>query len=202
MLDVFKFEAELRTELGKGQIRRLRKLNKVPAVIYGGGAAPVSVALDHNEVLKSLENEAVYSHVLSLNVDGKEEKIILKELQRHPSKPVIMHMDFQRVSSKAIRVHVPLHFINQDISAGVKKGGVVMHNMVDIEVTCLPDRLPEYIEVDLTHVDLGQTVHLSDLVVPEGVEIAVLAHGEEHDLPVAVIQATRAAEAAEEIVEE
>jgi large subunit ribosomal protein L25 len=169
----------------------LRKVGKVPAVIYGGGE-PVGLVLDHNKVLKSLENEAVYSHILTVNVAGKEERAILKDLQRHPSKPIVMHMDFQRVSAAdKIKVHVPLHFVNQEASVGVKKGGVVNHNLVDVEVVCLPDRLPEYLEVDLADVDVGQSVHLSELKLPEGVEIVALLHGPEYDIPVAVIQSSR-----------
>jgi large subunit ribosomal protein L25 len=148
--------------------------------------------------VKGLENEAIYSHVLTVKVDDREEKAILKGLQRHPSKPIILHVDFQRVSGgEKIRVHVPLRFINQDSSVGVKKGGVVTHNLVDVEVACTPDRLPEYIEVDLAGVDIGQSVHLSDLQVAEGVEILALAQGAEHDLSVAAIQPGKVAEASE-----
>jgi len=198
MVGSFVFEAELRAGTGKGDSRRLRRTGKIPAVLYGGDSDPIGLVLDHNKVVKSLENEAVYSHVLTVNIDGREEKAILKGLQRHPSRPVVMHMDFQRVSGKEkIRVHVPLHFVNQDISVGVKKGGVVTHNLVDVEVACTPDRLPEYIEVDLAHVDVGQSVHLSNLSVPEGVEILALAHGPEHDLPVAAIQSGKVAESSE-----
>jgi large subunit ribosomal protein L25 len=198
MVGSFVFEAELRQRTGKGEARRLRRGNRVPAIVYGGDDNPLGIMLDHNKVIKSLENESVYSHVLTVKVDGKEEQVILKALQRHPSKPIVMHMDFQRVSATArIRLHVPLHFINQEISIGVKKGGVVTHSMVDVEVACLPDRLPEYIEVDLANVDVGQSVHLSDLSVPEGVEIAALAHGIEHDLPVAAIHSGKGAEPAE-----
>lgn len=198
MVGSFVFDAELRAGTGKRDARRLRRAGKVPAVLYGGGAEPASLVLDHNKVLKSLENDAVYSHVLTVKVGGREEKAILKGLQRHPSKPIVMHMDFQRVSGKEkIRVHVPLRFINQDISVGVKKGGVVTHNLVDVEVACTPDRLPEYIEVDLARVDIGQSVHLSDLQVAEGVEILALAQGPEHDLPVAAIQSGKVAEVPE-----
>jgi large subunit ribosomal protein L25 len=161
-------------------------------VLYGGGAAPLGLALNHNKVMKALENEATYSHILTLRFDGKEETAILKDLQRHPSRPIIMHMDFQRVSeSQKIRVHVPLHFVNQEISVGAKKGGVVTHNIVDVEVVCLPSRLPEFLEVDMAHVDLGQSVHLSDIALPPGVEIVELHQGPEHDLVVAVIQSGR-----------
>lgn len=198
MVGSFVFDAELRTNTGKGDARRLRRAGKVPAVLYGGNADPIGLVLEHNKVVKSLESEAVYSHVLTVKVSGREERAILKGLQRHPSKPIIMHMDFQRVSrGEKIRVHVPLHFVNQDTSVGVKKGGVVTHNLVDVEVACTPDQLPEYIEVDLAHVDVGQSVHLSDLKVPEGVEILALAHGPEHDLPVAAIQSGRVAESSE-----
>lgn len=198
MVGSFVFDAELRTDTGKGDARRLRRAGKVPAVLYGGNADPIGLVLEHNKVVKSLESEAVYSHVLTVKVSGREERAILKGLQRHPSKPIIMHMDFQRVSrGERIRVHVPLHFVNQDISVGVKKGGVVTHNLVDVEVACTPDQLPEYIEVDLAHVDVGQSVHLSDLKVPEGVEILALAHGPEHDLPVAAIQSGKVAESSE-----
>lgn len=199
MASSFVFEAEARARTGRGDARRLRQTGKVPAILYGGGQGPAGLVLDHNKVLKSLENEAVYSHVLTLNIDGKEEKAILKDLQRHPSRPVIMHMDFQRVSAaEKIRVHVPLHFINQDISVGVKKGGVVAHNMVDVEVICLPEHLPEFLEVDLAQVDVGQSVHLSELKVPEGADIVALLHGgAEHDLSVAVIRSGRIAESAE-----
>ena len=159
---------------------------------------PVQLNLNHNQVVKRLANDAVYSHVLTLKVDGREEKAILKALERHPSRPVIMHMDFQRVSSTAkLRVHVPLHFINQETSVGVKKGGVVTHALVEVEVDCLPQNLPDYIEVDLVALDLGESVHLSDLKVPEGVEIHALMQGADHDLLVAAIQATRTTDAAE-----
>ena len=122
MVGSFVFEAELRQRTGKGEARRLRRGNRVPAIVYGGDDNPLGIMLDHNKVIKSLENESVYSHVLTVKVDGKEEQVILKALQRHPSKPIVMHMDFQRVSATArIRLHVPLHFINQEISIVVKK---------------------------------------------------------------------------------
>lgn len=199
MAGSFVFDAETRVAVGRGDARRLRKAGKVPAILYGGGTDPLCLVLDHNQVVKNLENEAVYSHILTVKFDGGEERAILKDLQRHPSKSVIMHMDFQRVkASEKIRVHVPLHFINQDTSVGAKKGGVVTHNLVDVEVVCLPDRLPEYLEVDLASIDVGQSVHLSELKVPEGVEIVALSHGAEHDSPVASIQSARTSESPEE----
>lgn len=189
MTSSFVFEAVCRSGQGKGDARRLRRAGKVPAVIYGGHAEPVQVVLEHHKVLKNLENDAVYSHILTLCVDGKEESAILKAMQRHPARPMVMHMDFQRVSaSDKVRVHVPLHFTNAATSVGVKKGGVVTHSMVDVEVVCLPHQLPDYIEVDLSDVDVGQIIHLSDLKIPAGVQIFALTHGAEHDHPVAVIQ--------------
>ena len=194
MAGSFVFEAQVRSELGRGHSRRLRQVGKVPAVLYGGGADPIGLVLDHNKVLKALENEATFSHILTLRFDGKEETAILKDLQRHPSRPIIMHMDFQRVTeSQKIRVHVPIHFLNQETSVGAKKGGVVTHNLVDIEVSCLPMHLPEFIEVDMAKVDLGDSVHLSDIKLPPGVAIVELQHGPDHDQIVAAIQAGRVA---------
>ena len=194
MAGSFVFEAQVRSELGRGHSRRLRQVGKVPAVLYGGGADPVGLVFDHNKVLKALENEATFSHILTLRFDGKEETAILKDLQRHPSRPIIMHMDFQRVSeSQKIRVHVPIHFLNQETSVGAKKGGVVTHNLVDIEVSCLPMHLPEFIEVDMAKVDLGDSVNLSDIKLPPGVAIVELMHGPDHDQIVAAIQAGRVA---------
>jgi large subunit ribosomal protein L25 len=192
MAGSFVFEAEIRPALGRGHSRRLRQVGKIPAILYGAGAEPLGLAFDHNKVIKALENEATYSHILSIRYDGKEETAILKDLQRHPSRPIIMHMDFQRVNeSQKIRVHVPLHFVNEQTSVGAKKGGVINHNQVDVEVVCLPAHLPEFIEVDLGPVDVGESVHLSDLNVPGGVELVELLHDPEHDLVVAVIQSGR-----------
>lgn len=198
MVGSFEFDAELRTKTGKGDARRARREGKVPAILYGGAGEPVQLNLNHNQVSKRLENEAVYSHILTLKFEGREEKAILKALQRHPARPIIMHMDFQRVDEKAkLRVHVPLHFTNQEISVGVKKGGVVTHALVEVEVDCLPQHLPEFIEVDLASLDVGGSIHLSDLKVPAGVEIHALMQGADHDLLVAAIHATRTSDAAE-----
>lgn len=198
MVGGFEFEAVLRTKKGKGDARRARRANQVPAILYGGEADPVQLLLVHHHVVKRLENDAVYSHILTLKYDGKEEKAILKALERHPSRPIIMHMDFQRVSeSDKLHVHVPLHFINQESSVGVKKGGVITHNLVEVEVYCLPQHLPECIEVDLASLEVGQSLHLSDLKVPAGVEIHALMQGAGHDQPVVAIHATRGGESAE-----
>jgi large subunit ribosomal protein L25 len=197
MANVFEFVADARIASGSIAAKAVRRLGKVPAVVYGGGLAPEHLVLDHNEILKHLAHEAVYSHVLDLKIGDKTEKAVLKHIQRHPAKPVILHMDFQRVdATHKLKVHVPLHFINEAISVGVKKGGVVTHAMVDVEVLCLASALPEFIEVDLAGLDIGATLHLSDLALPVGVEIPELLHGLEHDHPVAQIVKSRGAEEA------
>jgi len=188
MSDAFVVNAELREDQGKGASRRLRRLEgKVPAILYGGKSKkPVSLSLKDNEIKKSLENEAFYSHILTIKIGDKEESAILKDLQRHPSRGDVMHADFLRVSkNQAIHVHVPLHFINEEACVGVKMGGgKISHQMVEVEVICLPGDLPEYIEVDMTDVEVETIVHLTDLTLPKGVKIAALQHGEDHDLPV------------------
>jgi len=192
MSNVFEFVAENRDLSGKAAARAERRNGNVPAVVYGGEAAPQSIVLDHNEIIKHLEHEAVYSHVLELKIDGKTEKAILKDIQRHPAKAQIMHIDFMRVDeSQALKVHVPLHFINEDTCPGVKEGGVVTHAMVDVEISCLPALLPEYIEVDLAEINLGESIHLTDIKVPEGVDILVLAQEGDHDLVVAQVMKTK-----------
>jgi large subunit ribosomal protein L25 len=193
MVGSFEFDAEIRTTTGKGDARRARRLGKIPAIVYGGGvAAPVKLYLAHHRVAKALQNDAVYSHVLTIRYGGKEEKAILKALERHPSRPIIMHMDFQRINEKEkLYVHIPLRFLNQETSIGVKKGGVVSHALVEVEVICLPQDLPEFIEVDMAQVDLGQLVHLSDLKVPKGVELVDLTHGAMNDRTVASIHTNR-----------
>ncbi|ASF48141.1 50S ribosomal protein L25/general stress protein Ctc [Methylovulum psychrotolerans] len=194
MSNVFEFVAESRANSGKSSARRSRRLGNVPAVIYGGQSEPQMLVLNHNEVIKHLEHEAVYSHVLDITVDGKTEKAILKGVQRNPAKFQILHLDFLRVDMAAtVKVHVPLHFINESSSVGIKKGGVATHSMVDVEVSCLPSALPEFIEVDLSNLDVSETLHLSDLVLPAGVEVVALAQGEDHNLPVVTISATRTA---------
>jgi len=192
MSSVFEFVAESRDLLGKTAARASRRGGNIPAVVYGCEIAPQSITLGHNDVSKHLEHEAVYSHVLDLKIDGKTEKVILKGLQRHPARAQIMHMDFLRIDeTQALKVHVPLHFINESDCVGVKAGGVVTHAMVDVEVSCLPSALPEFIEVDLIAMEIGQSVHLSDLSLPEGVVIPVLAQGEDHDHPVAQVVKTK-----------
>ena len=188
----FTVEAELRTDLGKGASRRLRHEEKFPAVVYGAGKDPVSLTLDHKKFMHSLENEAFYSHILTLNIGGKGEQVILKDLQRHPAKVAVMHADFLRVSAtEKLHLHVPLHFINEDVCPGVKEGGLVTHNINEIEVACFPQDLPEYLEVDVSTLELDGSLHMSDITLPKGVELLELAHGEGHDQPIAACHMTR-----------
>lgn len=192
------FQAEVRADLGKGASRRLRRLaSQVPAVIYGGDKAPVSISLLAKEVAKLLENEAAYSHVIALTVAGAVETVVIKALQRHPAKGHVLHADFVRVvAGQKLTAHVPLHFLNQETSVGVKQqGGEVSHSAVEVEVSCLPKDLPEFINVDMAKVEVGQIVHMSDLTLPAGVELVALAHGK--DLPIANIHASRVAKDAE-----
>ena len=190
MSDQFELTAELREDKGKGASRRLRRLaDQVPAIIYGGKEDPKPLTLVRKDFEKALENEAFFSHVLSINVGGTTEKAILKDLQRHPAKDVVMHADFLRVDDKvAIKVHVPIHFVNEDTCYGVKmEGGMVQHQVTDIEVSCLPADIPEYIEVDMAEVKSGEIVHLTDITLPEGVTSVALALGDDHDLAVASV---------------
>ena len=191
MSEDFVLNAVARDDLGKGASRRLRRLaHQVPAIIYGGPAAPVSISLSHKDLIRHLENEAFYSHIISLNVDGKVQDVILKDLQRHPAKPMVLHADFLRVSkSTKLHTHVPLHFLNEATSKGVKlQGGKVVHNLVQLDVTCLPADLPEFIEVDLAEMEVGQILHISDLKLPKGVTSVALSHGADHDLAVVTVQ--------------
>jgi len=195
----FELHAEPRTDLGSSASRRLRQANKVPAVIYGANKAPQAVAISHNELAHALENEAFYSHILSLKTGDGEERVVLKDLQRHPSKPKILHLDLQRVSeTQKLHMHIPLHFIGGEVAPGVKEGGMVTHHMIDVEVTCLPKDLPEYIEVDVSGLGLNDSVHLSEIALPSGVEIVGLLQGPEYDLPVAGIHHVRVAKEEEE----
>ncbi|MEW5009615.1 MAG: 50S ribosomal protein L25/general stress protein Ctc [Cycloclasticus sp.] len=199
----FELAASIRKDLGKGATRRLRKEGVVPAVIYGAGSEPVSIGLDHNKLMHSTENEAFFSHILSIDVAGKEEKVIIKALQRHPSRSVLMHADFMRVNmSEKLKVHVPIHFVGEELSEGVKAGGVLTHDLVDVEIQCLPADLPEFIEVDVSGLAVGESLHLTDLTIASGLEIVALLQGADHDLQVVSVQANRASEVETEEVEE
>ncbi|MGD8558935.1 MAG: 50S ribosomal protein L25/general stress protein Ctc [Gammaproteobacteria bacterium] len=200
----FNVTAETRKDVGKGASRRLRHAGKIPGVIYGGGKDALSLTMDHDEVLHQLENEAFYSHVLSVKVDDKTEKAVLKDVQRHPSKPKIMHVDFQRVSeTEKIHMHVPLHFINEEIAPGVKiDGGLVAHLASGVDIHCLAKNLPEYLEVDISSLHAGESLHLSDIKLPEGVEIPALAQGPDHDVSIVSIVVKKGGEEEEVEAEE
>lgn len=190
----FTLNAQVRTNEGKGASRRLRRLEqKVPAVIYGGSSAAQSITLELRELVKALESEAFYSHILTINIDGTPQSAVLKALQRHPVKNLPMHADFLRVdAAQKLTMNIPLHFINQDTCVGVKlEGGEITHFTSEVVVSCLPSNLPEYITVDMAAVHVGTTLHLSDLQLPAGVEIPVLALGHDHDQPVANVHASK-----------
>ena len=206
MSEDFDLVAEIREDQGKGASRRLRREGKVPAIIYGAGRPPRKLAFDHNRVIRQLENESFYSSILNIKVGGKSQAAIVKDIQRHPSKRVVMHMDFQRiVEDEEIRMNVPIHFVGGDVAPGVKQeGGSVSQLMTDVEVTCLPRDLPEYFEVDISGMHLNELLHLSDIKVPDGVEIVELTHGEGHDQPIVSIQMIKVVEIEEpeeEVVE-
>ncbi|MCU1722561.1 MULTISPECIES: 50S ribosomal protein L25/general stress protein Ctc [unclassified Pseudomonas] len=191
----FTLNAQARTDLGKGASRRLRRLAaQVPAVVYGGDKAPASIVMLAKEVAKLFENEAAYSHVIELNIDGVKENVVVKAMQRHPAKQFILHADFVRVvAGQKLTAKVPVHFINEE--APVKKGGEISHVVAEIEVSCEAKDLPEFIEVDLANAEIGTIIHLSDLKAPKGVEFQALTHGD--DKAVANVHAPRVAPEAE-----
>ncbi|MFW3896199.1 50S ribosomal protein L25/general stress protein Ctc [Pseudomonas putida CSV86] len=190
----FILNAQARTDLGKGASRRLRHAASIPAVVYGGNKDAESVTILAKEIAKLFENEAAFSHVIELNVDGKKQNVIVKAMQRHPAKQYIMHADFVRVvAGQKLTAVVPVHFINEE--APVKKGGEISHTLNEIEVSCEAKDLPEFIEVDLANAEIGTIVHLSDLKAPKGVEFVALAHGD--DKAVANVHAPRVAPEAE-----
>ncbi|MBW8809653.1 MAG: 50S ribosomal protein L25/general stress protein Ctc [Lysobacter sp.] len=173
---------------GKGASRRLRRAASIPAIIYGGKNPPQAIQLDHEKIWLASQHEWFYSSILSLELDGKAQDVLLRDMQRHPFKQIIMHLDFQRVdANQAIRVAVPLHFLNEDKSpAGKAADVVVTHELNEVEVSCLPKDLPEFIEIDLSALTVGDIVHLSELKLPKGVEIPELKLGKEHDVAVVI----------------
>jgi large subunit ribosomal protein L25 len=198
----FNLIAEFREDQGKGASRRLRQQGKVPAIIYGAGRPPRLLSFDHNKVLQQLEHESFYSSILNVRVGDTEQPVIVKDIQRHPARNQVLHLDFQRiVADQKIRMNVPLHFVGEEIAVGVKVGGgKVSHLMSDVEVTCLPKDLPEYFEIDVSGMDVDDMMYLSDIKVPEGVEIIELTYGEEHDQPIVSIHVIKEQEIEEEVV--
>ena len=183
----FELNAEPRQDVGKGASRRLRRQGRLPAVLYGGDQAPETLTLVQHEIMRQLDNEAFYSHVLQVNIGARKEQAILRDLQRHPYKPMILHMDLQRIKvDEKVRVHVPLHFLNEENAPGVKQqGGTITRFRIEVEISCLPKDLPEFIEVDLINLQMGEAIHLSELNFPAGVEVVDLTP--EHDEPVVSI---------------
>ena len=188
----FTLNAQARNDLGKGASRRLRRnANLIPAVVYGAGKEPASISLETREVAKLLLNDAAYSSILSLNIDGKKENVLIKALQRHPAKSFVLHADFIRVvAGQKLTTLVPVLLLNEDTCLGAKTGGGDIFRLAtELEVTCLPTDLPDAIEVDMANINVGEIVHLADLTAPKGVEFTALAH--DNNIAVASVQAAR-----------
>jgi len=190
----FELAGEPRAQLGRTDSRRLRKAGKVPAIMYGGGEAPEALVLEHNALRNQMSREAFYTSILTLKIGPKSQQVVVKSVERHPAKPQIMHMDFQRVREDVeITLNVPIHFTGELEAKGVKdQGGVVDHLMTDVEVRCLPRYLPEFLTLDVTNLELNQIYHLSDIKLPEGVTLVALAGG--NDYPVVAVNLPRAEE--------
>ncbi len=194
MADTIELTGTARTETGKAASRRLRRLTDfVPANVYGGGKDPANISLERRVLVKAMENESFYSQVLTLQVAGGAEQAIVREVQRHPASERVVHLDFLRVRADvAINVNIPLHFINEDRCEGVRLGGGTINHIVnEVEVSCLPSLLPDHLEVDVESLNIGDVLHLSDIVLPEGVSIVELSYGSDHDQPVVSIAAPR-----------
>ena len=186
-------KATSRAVEGKGASRRLRHAASIPAIVYGGKSAPQAIQLDHEKIWLAQQNEWFYSSILNLDIDGKVESVLLRDMQRHPYKQIIMHLDFQRVdANQALKAAVPLHFLNQDSSPAGKAADVVItHELNEVTVSCLPKDLPEFIEVDLGALKSGDVIHLSQIKLPKGVELPELKLGKEHDVAVVIAKPGR-----------
>jgi large subunit ribosomal protein L25 len=201
-MNQFELVAEKREDVGKGASRRLRHAGKLPGIVYGTDKEATMLTFAHNEVMHQLENEAFYSKILTLKIGKDSEKVVLKDLQRHPYKIQLMHIDLLRINeNEALTMRVPLHFMNEDKAVGVKEGGVVSHLLTELDIVCLPKDLPEYIEVDMAEVALDETVHLSHLVLPEGVQLHSLLHGGDDTLSVASVHMPKGKTEEEELAE-
>jgi len=196
MAHQFNIAAETRRDAGKGASRRLRREGKIPGIMYGGGEAPVGVAFDANALHRGMAEEAFLSSILNVTLDGKPLKAVVRDYQPHPAKRAILHLDLQRVvATEKLRMTVPLHFINEALSKGVKLGGAsVSHLMTEIEVSCLPADLPEYIEVDVSPMELNDILHVRDLKLPQGVEIPGFVANSDTDYPVVHVHVLRIVE--------
>ena len=193
----FELNAETRALQGSGASRRLRRADKVPGIVYGGSAAPELIALDHNELLLALRKEAFHSSLITIKQGKEQQTVLLRDVQMHAYKPLVLHVDFQRVqATQALRQKVPLHFINAEIAPGVKVGGgAVLHALTEVEITCLPKDLPAFIEVDLKALNVGQSLHVAQLTFPQGVKPVL--HGGEDPMVVSISVVKGTSEAAE-----
>lgn len=178
----FELQAEARDNFGRSASRRLRRAGKVPAIIYGGGKDPRPIALSHNGIAREMAQEAFYTSILTVKLGSELQAVVVKAVERHPYKPQIMHLDFQRiVEDEAITLNVPIHFMGESEAMGVKEqGGVVEHLVSDVEISCLPRHLPEFLELDVSELELNGLLHLSDIKLPEGVTSTALEHGHDH----------------------
>ena len=192
--------ATLREDKGKGASRRLRHANTLPAIVYGGSADPVSITLQQKDIQHKLPDESFYSQVLALNISGKTEDVLIRDIQHHPYKMEVMHMDFVRVDmNKPVHIHSQLHFVGEEGSPGVKsEDGVISHVLIEVELECLPKNIPDHIEVDLSEMHVGDVIHLSDLKMPKGVEVLALKHGDDNDSVVASMHVRKVAEEVED----
>lgn len=192
---------EPRADVGKGASRRLRRQgNLVPGIVYGGAETPENITLKKNELVKAMEQESFFSQIVDLSLNGKSQQAIVRDVQRHPAAPEIMHIDFLRVrADQAVTMNVPLHFANEDECVGVKVGrGTIMKSANEVEVSALPGNLPEFIEIDMLNVDVNEVLHLSDLKMPDGVTLVALTYGEDHDLNVVSVQPPRGGSTADD----
>ena len=198
----YELSTQSRDSFGTGASRRQRRENLVPAVVYGAGKDNESVMLDHDQVMHSLEKEAFHSAIIDLKTDKGSQQVILREVQMHPHRQLVMHLDFQRVrASEKLHMKVPLHFEGSDVAPGVKTdGGILSHPITELDITCLPRDLPEFIAVDVSELNLNESLHLSNIKMPEGVELTATAFPEGEDPTIATISPPKVVE--EEVVEE
>lgn len=205
MAEQLTIEAELRDSAGGGTARRLRRIDdKVPAVVYGANEPSQTLMLDYRRVNHAMQEEAFYSQIMLLRIGESSQQVVLRELQRNPQSERVIHLDFLRVrEDRELQLSVPIHFENEEDCIGVRNsGGVITRILTEVEISCLPRHLPEYLSIDLADLDLGDSIHLSDLSLPEGVTIVALAHGEERDSPIVSVQIPRGVAEEEEIAAE
>ena len=188
MSNAFLLKAESREDIGKGASRRLRREHKIPVVIYGGDETPESVTISHFDILRCLNDESFYSQIIDIEIAGEVQETILRDLQRHPYKPSILHADFQRVvRGQELTVHVPVHYVNSESAKGIKSGGILSQHVIDVEIICRPRNLPEAIEIDVTDLGMNESLRLSDIKMPEGVRLIALENLEADDQNISIV---------------